>query len=672
MKINSIINKTLLMLAVGASVASCDDYLDKEPPSYLVPEDYYKDETHIQAVANRFYTETLPSHGGQYGTFQSDANTDNQARGGSDGKYAVGSWKVADNNGSYSWGGIYDINTQLQRCLDQYNKGAIAGNDVNIRHYIGELYFFRALRYFNMYQAIGDLPIVKEPLPDDEAVLVAASKRAPRNEVARFILEDLDNALLYMKENFESRHTRISTDVVHLLKSRVALFEGSWLTNFANTPFVPQGEGWPGRQKDYNKDYQYPEGSIENEARWFFEQSAREAEIVADRYIGSLVVNTGVIPQKAGDPVNPYFRMFGNIDMTEFPEVLLWREYSSSLGIRNSIETAVERNNYACGPTRSLVEGFVMADGKPIYASSYTDSDATIHDVRANRDPRLTVFLKEPGQINCFLNMDDTQGTMYVTEEGYPDIVNGADDKLYFTGYALRKGGMFDKELAGNHTGWTASITYRATEALLNYIEAQYMIGKSISSGKILEYWKKIRECAGFTGDAVNPMTTINATVIEKEKLDWGAYTAGQLLTDPVLYNIRRERRCELMAEGLRWFDLIRWRSLDQLKNTPYHVEGFHLWNTPMTSWYDIKPEDYNGSATAYVSSPELSEYFRVYQKDKNGRFYNGYTWRMAHYLQPMPLKQLRLTAPDHKTLEQSPLYQNPYWPLVADMPAEQ
>ena len=65
----------------------------------------------------------------------------------------------------------------------------------------------------------------------------------PRNEVARFILEDLDTAIDYMSDNFESRHTRISKDVAILMKSRVALFEGSWLTNFKGTPFVPNGEG---------------------------------------------------------------------------------------------------------------------------------------------------------------------------------------------------------------------------------------------------------------------------------------------------------------------------------------------------------------------------------------------------------------------------------------------
>lgn len=38
---------------------------------------------------------------------------------------------------------------------------------------------------------------------------------------------------------------RLSKDCAILLKSRVALYEGSWLKNFKGTAFVPNGPGWP-------------------------------------------------------------------------------------------------------------------------------------------------------------------------------------------------------------------------------------------------------------------------------------------------------------------------------------------------------------------------------------------------------------------------------------------
>ena len=52
--------------------------------------------------------------------------------------------------------------------------------------------------------------------------------------------------------------------------------------------------------------------------------------------------------------------------------------------------------------------------------------------------------------------------------------------------------------------------------------------------------------------------------------------------------------------------------------------------------------------------------------------FKEGLTWHMAHYLQPMPIRQMILTASDYASPELTPLYQNPYWTISADKTAEQ
>ncbi|MCO6026208.1 RagB/SusD family nutrient uptake outer membrane protein [Prevotella cerevisiae] len=654
----------------GLSFASCSDFLDKEPPSYITPEDYYKSEDEVQACANQFYT-ILPSHSGWgYGTFGSDDNTDNQADMSADNKFAKGLWLVGNTNGNWAWSNIRNINYQLNAIMSSYKAKTIQGSDTKIRQYIGEIYFFRAYAYFDMLQKWGDLPIVTQSFPDDDSILVAANKRRPCNEVARFIISDLDTAMTYMQEDFEPRHTRVSPEVANLLKSRVALYEGSWLTNFAGTPFVPNGPGWPGKNKDYNSDYNYPTGSVEAEAKYFFQIAAQSAEEVAEKYKGSLVTNTGRIPQSTSDPDNPYFSLFGNTDMSKYPEVLLWREYSKSLSEENNVEVAIQHGDIAAGLTRGMVESFLMKDGRPIYSSDYQYVDTTLASVAKNRDPRLTIFMKVPGQVNVFKNMDATYGDHAVPVEPVPNITERTSEKGYSTGYTIRKGGTFDKALCANGGGYTASITFRATEALLNYMEAEYMLTKDINAGHILEYWKIVRQKAGFTGDAVNPEVTIQATDMSKEKLDWGAYTAGILLTDKVLYNIRRERRCELMAEGLRWMDLDRWRSLDQLISTPYHIEGFHLWNTPMEKWYNNLVA--NGSSSSNASEESRSEYYRPYEIiSTNNSFYDGFTWAMAQYLQPLPIKEFLLTSSDNASIDKSPLYQNPYWPTAPDEPAE-
>lgn len=672
-------NKNIILCCIAAAstlmLSSCEDFLDKEPLSSVVPTEYYKDEAQIQAAVNQLYT-AVPSHTNwSFGIFGLDSGTDNQVGFDPEIKYTKGQWKVALENDNWNWENIHNINYSLKQSLTNYNNKEVTGSEKNIRQYIGELYFLRAYAYFTMLQKWGDLPIIKEDLPLDEEYLISMNKRSPRNEVARFILEDLGYAVEYMSDNFDARKNRISPDVAKLLESRVALFEASWLENFKGTAFVPNGEGWPGKSKDYNADYEYPSGSIDKEIEYFLQTAVTSAEAVAEKYKNNLTKNTGEVPQSETDPDNPYFSMFGNTDMSTYPDVLLWREYSKGLGIVNNVEVGIQHGNNGVGLTRSMIESFVMKDGKPHYAShtGFVYNDETLANIRENADPRLKIFLKEPNQKNLFKNMT-SQEIHGVEVEPYPDITNMNAEKGYSTGYTIRKGGTFDKDLCGNGNGYTGAVVFRATEALLNYMEAEYLLTKNLASGKILEYWKLVREAAGFSDAAADPYTMINATEMDKETLDWGAYTAGHLLQDRNLYNIRRERRCELMAEGLRWMDLIRWRSMDQMISKPYHVEGFHLWNTPMQSWYAAENLVDDGSSSATVSNVSLSEYLRPFEKNMtSGNLYrDGFVWFMAHYLEPLPIKQFQLTSSDRVTVEQSTLYQNPYWPLKADSPAEQ
>ena len=110
--------------------------------------------------------------------------------------------------------------------------------------------------------------------------------------------------------------------------------------------------------------------------------------------------------------------------------------------------------------------------------------------------------------------------------------------------------------------------------------------------------------------------------------------------------------------------DLRRWRSMDQLVNQPFHMEGFHLWNTPMQDWYNQDDLVYNEGTNSTVSAPEKSEYLRPFERYSGQAGYNGCTWRMAHYLEPIMIKQFLLTSPNGNDPTQSTIYQNPFWPL--------
>lgn len=652
----------LQVFALGALMVSCNDFLDKEPESSISSDVYFTDVSQLQAYDNGLYTSILPSHSNwSYGTFGTDEHTDNQAYVSYDNRYVPGQWKTSQTDGTnWNFYYIYSCNYFLNEVLPKYKAGTISGSDSDIKQYIGEMYFLRAYEYFKRYQMFGDFPIITVTLKDNKQELIDASKRSPRNQVARFIIANLDTAIDYLST---SSKTRINKPSALLLKSRVALYEGTWLKYFKGTAFVPGATGWPGSSKSYNSSFTYSSGSIDNEINYFLEQSMDAAKKCVDDF--TLVNNTGVVQQSSADAVNPYMDMFGSVDLSSYSEVLLWRQYNQSLST-HCVVVAAQHGDYGVGVTRGLVDNFLMSNGLPIYAAgSGYKGDDNIVNVRSGRDTRLSCFLKEPGQKNILYS---GTGDHAVPTEPYPDITAGSPEDVYSTGYTLRKGNSYYQDQCGNGASYTGSITFRGAEAYLNYIEACYeRYGKLDVTAAT--YWVALRQRSHVDTDYQK--TIDNTDMTQESKNDWGAYSAGKIV-DATLYNIRRERRCELMAEGLRYMDLCRWRSMDQMITVSYHIEGFKVWSNEVQSWYlnsDGTSKLIAGldNTKANVSPQSRSLYLRPYEKSSGSLVLDGYKWAMAHYLYPLPIKDILNTSSDGSDLSTSPLYQNPYWPTEAN-----
>lgn len=677
-----IIFNILGTVVFAAGLTSCNDYLNQEPLSQISPEKYFTSETDLLNYCDGRYSDILPSHGNwSYGIYGNDDQTDMMTKRWVDNKYQDGKWLTDLNNDDYKnlWKRVNVINYFFDNVLPKHEAGQISGNSASINHYIGEMYFLRAYEYFKALKKFGDLPIVTTSLPDELGALTEASHRSPRNEVARFIISDCQRAYDLMKE-VNMANTRINAQVAMLLKSRVALYEGTFEKNFAGTPFVPGSQDWPGKDKDYNSGFTFQSGSAEAEWKYFLDEAVKASEIVASDEMGNLVQNTGIVPQEEGQSVadyeeeNPWLAMFGTTNIGKFNEVLLWRDYSNTLGVNHNVVVQAQKGNQSVGTTRGCVDGFIMANGLPIYAAgSGYKGDNTIHNVREGRDPRLFVLLKEPGQKNVLIAGGGSHANLI---EGIPALDDSGEETGYSTGYALRKGNNPDQAQCGNGQNYTACPVFRSVEALLNYIEAYYELNGTLG-GNCDIYWKAIR--SRHQGLETDYNITINATNMSEEaKGDWGAYTAGNLV-DAVRFNIRRERRCELMAEGFRWDDLVRWRSLDQMCTTGFKVEGCHLWNAndEMLMYFtQFGSGDYADVAKlkakflTAVSSPSESEYVLPHRAGGSNLVPNGLKWHMAHYLSPMPIKQMMLTSPDGSTVSASPLYQNPYWASEAGQAA--
>lgn len=582
-------------------------------------------------------------------TYKDDNATDNQQ--GTNGRYLKDTWTVAQSGGKWNFTNINALNYYLQTVVPRLENGELTGTESNLKHLVGEGYFLRALEYFFRLQRLGDFPIVKTVLPDEQEALTEASKRSPRNEVARFILSDLDQAISLMNNNVKK--TRLSKNAALLLKSRVALFEATWEKYHAGTALVPNGTGWPGAGKDYNAGYQFPSGSIEKEIEFFLTEAMSAASQVADAV--QLTENNQIIRDQASKGKNPYYDMFASHDPSGYSEVIMYRGYDLSLNNSHHFNHYLYSGGNT-GYTHQFEQVFLMENGLPVYAagSGYAGDDY-ITDTKIDRDWRWRLFMKAPKEAKA---VDNIATVEYFPEA--PRLYVSDAKNATSTGYIQGKGYSLDynDQLLGKDQ--TAFVVYRASEAYLNYIEASYLKNGNIDATAD-KYWKALRARAGVDTDY---QKTINATDMSKEALNgWDAYSHGALV-DATLYNIRRERRCEFIGEGFRYMDLIRWRALDQLNG--YQLEGAKIFGPMESIFGDNLKYDQADEKNNNVSSPSLSDYLRPNQVTSTNQYYNGLYFYEAHYLDPIAVQHFMITSPDGSTVSQSPIYQNPGWPITA------
>ena len=670
------------ILCLGMTVTSCSDFLDRPPLDQISPDSYYTTADQLGTFTINYYTSIFPNNSGWFaGVATFDDGTDNQAsRGGNSGMYLQDQWKVPT-SGGIGMNAIRNVNKFINESEAKIAAGKVTGTPEQINQYMGEAYFIRAMLYYSKLQDYGDFPIELKELNIDND-LVEASKRQPRNLVARQILSDMDKAIDKLQVNVASK-VRINKNAALAMKSRMALYEATFEKYHRGTGRVPGDANWPGKNKEWNKNFTINQ---DNEVNFFLDQAIDAAKKVCDavplKTQNSHVMNPSSIGQYNG--WNSYYDMFASPDLSKYPEVLLWRQFNSNLTPSLAHLTSNKlRGGASTGWTRGLVESFLMKNGLPIYASgSGYHGDTTVDMAKTDRDERLQLFMfgesdvlgidqKSIDLANKKLAAGATPltkilfnaATLFATDQASRDV----------TGYRQRKFYNYDPamQLGQTFSDVDGQIIIRVEEAMLNYIEASYLRTGSLDA-TATGYWTALRARAGITAPI---STTIAATDMSKEadvnrpSYDWAAFSAGHPV-DATLYSIRRERRSEFAGEGLRNDDLIRWASLDQVKN--YQIEGVNFWdqiyqNPSFVNDKGVSLIIADGESNATMSAKTLSKYVRPYQIQKtNNILYDGYTFYQAHYLSPFSYQEMQLCSPDGNA-ENSNLYQNIYWPVKAN-----
>lgn len=669
--------KYISALVIGASLmglTSCDDFLNREPESNLTGEGYFNQASELATYSVPFYT-LLPYSGSayDYGTFATDNGTDNQVAISASTRYIPGEWRVG--SGSWSFSTIRQINYFFAMAQEKYDNGSISGAQSEIDQYMGEMHFFRAYAFYSGYSSYGDYPIYTVLPTENKEELLELAKRKPRNQVARFILSELDEAIRLLPETSKYGKQGLNKTTARLFRSRVALFEGTWLKYHKGTALVPGGPGWPGDPADLGSF------DIDSEINYFLSEAMTSAKQVGDMVVNNLVQNTGT-PEgmnSALASLNPYYTMFCDVDMDQYSEVLLWKKFDASLQVTNNFQMQMMRNGGNTGWTRGMVNSFLMRNGLPIYAAnSGYDPNWENQGIKAtlqDRDSRIQIFTKNDESVDYY---DPNSGEPVLWREGWL-LDGGTDDTRAVTGYCVKKGKHYNGAWANSHNvGLCGSIVFRATEAMLNYMEASYELNHTIDA-TAQSYWRALRTRAMVDPDYTK---TIAATQMDEEaKWDWGAYSHGALI-DPTLYNIRRERRNELCAEALRLNDLRRWCAMDQMITTPYQIEGIKYWGTvyaDKNSPLCLKRSDgsilepvVNVDGAGNMSSESISgPYVRPYQITRvQNLAFDGLRFTRAHYLSPIPQASFSNASPD-ESVDNSVIYQNPGWPKLSGKGAE-
>lgn len=670
------------ILCLGMMVTSCSDFLDRPPLDQISPDSYYTTADQLGTFTINYYTSIFPNNSGWFaGVATFDDGTDNQAsRGGNSGMYLQDQWKVPT-SGGIGMNAIRNVNKFINESEAKIAAGKVTGTPEQINQYMGEAYFIRAMLYYSKLQDYGDFPIELKELNVNND-LVEASKRQPRNLVARQILSDMDKAIDKLQVTIANK-VRINKNAALAMKSRMALYEATFEKYHRGTGRVPGDANWPGKNKEWNKNFTINQ---DNEVNFFLDQAIDAAKKVCDavplKTQNNHVMNPSAIGQYNG--WNAYYDMFASPDLSKYPEVLLWRQFNSNLTPSLAHLTSNKlRGGASTGWTRGLVESFLMKNGLPIYASgSGYHGDTTVDMAKTDRDERLQLFMfgesdvlgidqKSIDLANKKLAAGATPltkilfnaATLFATDQASRDV----------TGYRQRKFYNYDPamQLGQTFSDVDGQIIIRVEEAMLNYIEASYLRTGSLDA-TATGYWTALRARAGITAPI---STTIAATDMSKEadvnrpSYDWAAFSAGHPV-DATLYSIRRERRSEFAGEGLRNDDLIRWASLDQVKN--YQIEGVNFWdqiyqNPSFVNDKGVSLIIADGESNATMSAKTLSKYVRPYQIQKtNNILYDGYTFYQAHYLSPFSYQEMQLCSPDG-TAENSNLYQNIYWPVEAN-----
>ena len=600
-------------MALSFVLVSCnDDFLE------VYPRDTQTEATAFVTADNfETYAWGLYSIFGGYSddTLSDDKNggnlTGNTA--GSETAWAMDRYKVPASGGDWDFSFIRRCNLML----DHIDGSQMSEEEK--KHWRAVGLFFRSHRYFQLLQKFGDVPWVEHVLATDSEELYYP--RDSRDLVASNILRDLKQAAADIREGGNGTNT-VNTDVVNTFLSRFALFEGTW-------------RKYHGLQ----------------DAETYLQAAADAAWAV---------INTGKYSVKPS-----YDALFNSEDLTGAASIILFRQYTAGENGHNYTRR-IRTGELTFEATKDLVDSYLCSDGKPISTSDvFEDAPGEEgkdrlreYDRFRNRDRRLYVTIVPPYNENMSdskdseynVMLDDADNASWTGTKRLPmtnfkgQVCNSQPNLMEssnFTNWGKTHMGFCiwkyynttTPSTTANSDNTTDAPIFRYEEVLLNYAEAMCELGKfdQAVADRTINLMRRRPSCNVADMD-------VDAIAAAGRSWDPALETGGYYnrAADPVLWEIRRERRLEFVGEGFAFRDIRRWKIADLVLN-----------KRPQGAWIDRNV--YGGNLTLQDidgnTLPADAQYgYGAYFGKPSG-------WLEHYYLYPLPLNNLVL----NEALEQNP-----------------
>jgi len=590
------IYKHIILLVFTIFVFSgCEEDLDRLPLDQLTIPTTFTTYQNVQTYAWSFYSVFGTYHLGRNdkGEHAADLMLDGRSKTGNSWLWERRTVPTSDG----SWSNAYSRIRKVNIMLDNIEASQMSVKEINHWRSVG--YFFRAYEYIGLIQKFGGVPWVENAIGDSDTD-VLFGPRASRDEVAQNILSNLNFAEENINENGEGANVNsIDVHAVRALISRFGLFEGTW--------------------RKYH--------SLGGEAAYL------EASVTAsEKLMSSFQTLHG-----------NYDELYNSTDLKGTSGIIFFKEYL--IGQITHPLNQWTRSSEASfwDYTKKAADMYLLSDGTPVSADpDFVNREKDPYSEFRNRDRRMYYSITPPHQVVGKVGGNNRawEYTGNPIHREYMDLMAGITDEnhkmlpdinwagfvqpicpnfktagsqpglAWDPGYNTTSSGYKNfKYFSRLHIaqGWVDEHdepVFRIGEVLLNYAEAKFELGQfsqSIASATI----GKLRERVA--------MPDINLAAIT------GSFDpVRDPSVDPVLWEIRRERAVELMADGFRFNDLRRWKKMD-------YAAKEKLGRYIVAADFNNKLTIQGGASEGYISfkeggvvPPAFPEYYYLYPIPSN------------------------------------------------------